>query len=375
MQRGGAEYLRAGLPEAGDRNATAIVISSQPSGSAIVRRKESSVFQSYAIREKSRPVSPRRLLFLAVLLASAWGVAGATENGGSVWPVGAESYATAAGVPHAGETMFYEYTCFYFANEFDDGKGHSEVPEFKLRVFAVAGKLSHNWGVRLPIGEFGSYFAIPNVYEQVSVAGVKNTKDDLTNLNLVPLTFFNHKGIAHWYYELQVQSLGTGYQKGAPVNIGQHNVALTPAAAFTLTPHKGAQDIMSRFDYVINDVDHATHYHSGNEFFWQYDAQQEFAKGKASVGLTGYFYQQTTNDSLNGAVYSPPNVDGTLNIGNKGRVLDLGPQVTLRWGQHGALVMKWDHDMLVENKPRGNGLWFQFGVPFSYLHHPSGKQK
>jgi hypothetical protein len=44
-------------------------------------------------------------------------VAGATENGGSVWPVGAESYATAAGVPHTDQTMFYEYTCFYEANE------------------------------------------------------------------------------------------------------------------------------------------------------------------------------------------------------------------------------------------------------------------
>jgi hypothetical protein len=372
---GGADYLRAGLPEAGARNATAITFSFQPWGSAIVRRKDLSMYQCHAIEEKPRPVSLRRLLFLAVLLASACGVAGATENGGSVWPVGAESYATAAGVPHAGETMFYEYTCFYFANEFDDGKGHSEVPEFKLRVFALAGKLSHNWGLHLPIGDLGSYFAIPNVYEQVSVAGVKNTKDDLTNLNLVPITFFNHKGIAHWYYELQFESLGTGYQKGAPVNIGEHNVALTPAAAFTLTPHKGAQDIMSRFDYVINDVDHATHYHSGNEFFWQYDAQQEIAKGKASVGVTGYFYQQVTNDSLSGAVYSTPNTDGTKNIGNKGRVLDLGPQVTLRWGEHGALVMKWDHDMLVQNKPRGNGLWFQFGVPFSYLHHVSAKQK
>lgn len=374
IQCGGADYLRAGVREAGALNATANTFSFQPTGSAIVRRKDLPMFQSHSIEAKSRPGSPRRLLFLAVLLASACGVAAATENGGSVWPVGAESYATAAGVPHAGETMFYEYTCFYFANELDDAKGHnSGVPDFKLRVFAVAGKLSHNWGVRLPIGEFGSYFAIPNVYEQVSVAGVQNTKDDLTNLNLVPFAFFNHKGIAHWYYELQFESLGTGYQKGAPVNIGEHNVAMTPAAAFTLTPHKGAQDIMSRFDYVINDADHATHYHSGNEFFWQYDAQQEIAKGKASVGLTGYFYRQMTNDSLNGAAVATVNADGTKTFGYKGRVLDLGPQVTLRWGQHGALVMKWDHDMLVQNKPRGNGFWFQFGVPFSYLHHSSAK--
>jgi hypothetical protein len=313
----------------------------------------------------------RPLILLMVLLTAAVGVARATENGGSVWPVGAESYATAAGVPHAGETMFYEYTCFYEANELVDGKGQSNpaTPLFKLRVGAVAGKLSHNWGLKVLGGELGSYIAVPNVYEQVSIGGTKFTKDDITNINLVPLTVFNHKGFVHWYYELQVESLGTGYQAGAPLNIGEHNVALTPAAAFTLTPHKGAQDIMSRFDYVINGPDHATHYHSGNEFFWQFDAQQEIPHHKTSLGVTGYLYKQTTNDSLSGKVVSPLNADGTPDLGYKGRALDLGPQLTLPWGKHGTLVFKWDHDFLVQNKPRGNALWFQFGIPFSYLHH------
>ena len=322
-----------------------------------------------------------RPLILLVALIAAAGVAGATENGGSVWPVGAESYATAAGVPHAGETMLYEYTCFYEANELDDGTGHKSTTSlFKLRVGAVAGKLSHNWGLKVLGGELGSYFAIPNVYEQVSVSApdysgyAKFTKDDITNINLVPVTIFNHKGIVHWYYELQFQSLGTGYQAGAPLNIGEHNMAFTPAAAFTLTPHKGAQDIMSRFDYVINDADHSTHYHSGNEFFWQFDAQQEIPHHKTSVGVTGYFYKQVTNDSQGGKAVSLINVDGTPDVGFKGRALDIGPQVTLPWSKHGALVFKWDHDFLVENKPRGNALWFQFGIPFSYLHHPAAER-
>lgn len=322
----------------------------------------------YCHTRKIRPL----ILLMAALAASA--AARATENGGSVWPVGAESYATAAGVPHAGQTMLYEYTCFYEANELVDGTGHdSGVPLFKLRVGAVAVKLSHNWGLKLLGGELGSWVAVPTVYEQLSIAGTKYTKDDLTNINLVPLTIFNHKGFAHWYYELQVESLGTGYQAGAPLNIGQHNMALTPAAAFTLTPHKGAQNIMSRFDYVINGPDHATHYHSGNEFFWQFDAQQEIPGHKASIGIIGYFYKQITNDSLHGAEVSPLNADGTPDVGYKGRAFDIGPQLTLPWGKHGALVFKWDHDFLVENKPRGNALWFQFGIPFSYLHHQASR--
>lgn len=318
----------------------------------------------------------QRLFLIVISLNGLVVAASATENAGSVWPVGAESYATAAGVPHTGQTMVYEYTCYYEANELDDAKGQKlPLSDFKVRVFAVAVKLSHNWGVKFLGGELGSYIAVPNVYEQVHIptgqyTSAKYTKDDITNINVVPFTVFNHKGIVHWYYELQVQTIGTGYYAGDPLNIGQHNAAFTPSFAFTLTPNKGAQNIMSRFDYAINGPDHATHYHSGNEFFWQFGAQQRIPKHKPSVGVTGYFYRQMTNDSQFGKAVLTTNADGTQSIGYKGRVLDIGPQVTFPWGEHGALVFKWDHDMLVQNRTRGNAFWFQFGIPFSYLHHP-----
>ena len=310
------------------------------------------------------------LVFLAVFVAAAWELAGATEKGGSVWPVGAESYATAAGVPHRGQTLFYQYNCFYVANELVDAKGHdSGVPDFKVRVVATAGKLSHNWGVKLLGGELGSWIALPSVYEQLGVAGTTYSKDDFSNIDITPITLFNHKGIVHWYYDLQVKTLGSGYQNGAALNVEQHNLAFKPAAAITLTPHGGAQNIMSRFDYVINDADHATHYRSGNEFFWQFGAQQEIPRHKSNVGLACYFYRQMTDDAQLGAPVVTTNADGTTSLGYKGRTLDLWPQVTVPWGKHGAIVMKWDHDMLVQNRARGNGFWFQFGVPFSYLHH------
>lgn len=316
-----------------------------------------------------------RFLLLAVGLVCLISVASATENGGSVWPIGAESFATAAGVPHSGQTMVYEYTAFYEANELDDAKGHKNgIPDFKLRAFAVAVKLSHNWGVKFLGGELGSYIAVPTVYEQLRIPGAKYTKDDLSNINVVPITIFNHKGMVHWYYELEVETLGTGYVKGTVLNVGQHNTAFTPGAGITLTPHHGEQNIMSRFDYVINGPDHMTNYHSGNEFLWQFDAQQEIPHHKVSIGVNGYFAKQTTNDSLHGAAVVTTNADGTQSIGYRGRTLDFGPQVTFPWGKHGALLVKWDHDMLVQNKPRGNAFWFEFGVPFSYLHHPPAEK-
>ena len=308
-----------------------------------------------------------RGLLLIPALSCLCSMAGATENGGTVWPVGAESFATAAAVPARHKAIFYEYTCYYFANQVVDAGGHNVAPaDFKLRVFAIAEKVAYNWGVKTPLGELGSYIASPFVYQSVQAGGETNSRFDASNQNIVPIAIYNHKGIAHWYYELQYESKPGGYDATKAVNIGEHYDAFTPAFAFTLLPHGGKQNIMSRFDYEFNNPDHATHYHSGNEFFWQYGAQQEIPGHKMTVGLTGYFYKQTTNDTLHGVPVATTNADGTQSVGYKGRTWNLGPQVTFPLGKHGALVVKWDHDMLVQNRPRGNGLWFQFGVPLSF---------
>jgi hypothetical protein len=302
---------------------------------------------------------------LSILCASQ--PASATENGGTVWPVGAESFATSAAVPAAHKAMFYEYTLYYFANQVVDASGHNVAPaDFKLRVFAVAGKVAYNWGLKTPLGELGSYVASPFVYESVEAGGTSNSRFDASNQNIVPIELYNHKGMAYWTYEFQYESKAGGYDATKAVNVGEHNDALTPSFAFTLVPHRDSQNITSRFDYEFNNPDHATHYHSGNEFFWQYGAQQEIPGRKMTVGLEGYFYKQITNDTLKGVPVVTENADGTTSTGYKGRAWDLGPQATFPLGKHGAMVVKWSHDMLVQNKPHGNGLWFQFGLPLRF---------
>jgi len=296
----------------------------------------------------------------------------ATANGASVWPVGAEGFATAAGVPQAGKTMYYNYTLFYLANRMNDAQGKSAVPDFRLRVLAEAGKFSHNWGVKMLGGQLGSYVAVPVVHEQLNVPGAQFSKAGVSNINVVPATLFSHKGIAHWYYEFEMETLAPGYNKSDALNVGQHNSAMGPAAGISLTPRKGAEIVDSRFDYIVNRTDRATQYRSGNEFFWQFDAQQKFTRRENTIGFSGYYYQQVTGDTQNGKTVVTTNAAGTQTAGNRGRSLDLGPQITLPIGKHGAAVLKWDHDMLVQNKTQGNSFWLQVGVPFS-LFRRSGK--
>ena len=292
-----------------------------------------------------------RLAACVVALLSMQGLALATENGGSVYPVGVETVLTGV-QPRPGETRIYEYTVFYAANEFDDAHGKSAIPEFKLRMFANAIKVTHNWGIPFLGGTVESQIGVPLVYEQLHVATVKSAFG-LTNVNLIPVNVNYEKGNLHWYYEADMFPAGAGYSATHVVNIGQHNMAIAPTVGVTWLPLHGNAEFSSRFMYIFNDYDRATHYHSGNEFLWEYNADYEIAK-KTALGFNGYLYRQTTNDTSQGSVFEG---------GFRGRDLALGPQVRCSLGRHAVFVLKYYRDTLVQNKPRGNAFWFQLSVP------------
>lgn len=326
------------------------------------------------VTDIAKPLFRVFVVFLCLFVIT--GVAMATEGGGSTWPVGAESTHIAAAAPTTGKTQVFEYTCFYTSNQMIDGKGNNlNVPDFHVRVLAVAIKLEHNWGIKVLGGELDSYIAVPMVYQQLHVPAGKYTKDAITNVNITPLRIVNHKmgGKLHYDYEFQLITPATGYSSRDTLNIGQNNAAFGPAFSLSYLPNKGKQDLSFRTDYIVNRKDGDTGYHSGNEFFTHFVASQTIPHTRAGVGLIGYFYKQMTDDRDNGAAVVSTNADGSKSLGYRGRQLDLGAQVTLPWGKHGGLVFNWEKDTLVQNKARGNAFWFKFGIPFSYLHHPSTK--
>ncbi|MFY9673202.1 MAG: transporter [Terriglobales bacterium] len=276
----------------------------------------------------------------------------ATENGGSVYPVGVETVLTGI-QPRPGETRLYEYTVFYAANEFDGAKGKSAIPDFRLRLFANAIKVTHNWGAHFMGGTVESQIGVPFVYEHLHTQAGSSSQFGLTNVNIIPISVTYQHGDVHWYYEADMFPAGAGYSGTQAVNIGQHNLAVAPVAGFTYLPRQGKGEISSRFMYIFNGYNKATDYHSGNEFTWEYNAAYEISK-KMAAGFNGFFYQQTTDDYQRGSLY--------LN-GFRGRDFALGPQLRFPLGKHGGLAVKYYRDTLVQNKPCGNAFWFQFSVP------------
>jgi len=293
----------------------------------------------------------RLLLPIAVLTAGV--AAHATESGASVYPAGVETVMPGL-MPPAGKTLFEEFDNFYQANGLLDGSGRSLVPGFHLRVAAVAGKLVHNWGVKFLGGALVISAAVPVLYEHLDGPFGNLQKSGIGNPDIGVMDVAYARGSWHWWYGVDVFTPGFQYAKDDLLNVGQHNFATAPEGAFTYLPGDGRTEVSSKLQYIVNAANSATDYRSGNEFIWEYAAMHTVAR-KLSAGLNGYYYQQTTDDRLNGA-----------DSGDRGRAFAAGPEIRYHIGRVAAIV-KYQREMLVANRTVGNSFWCQFGVPL--WHH------
>ena len=311
-------------------------------------------------RQESKPargVFRRTNVTLPLCIAIAVGVASATENGASVYPVGVETVMPGMMPPSHG-TMFYEYTASVSANQTDDASGNRvPIPDFKLRVFAIAFKVVHNWGWNFLGGTLESNVAVPFVHQELHVPPGKFTKLAVGNIALSPLGVRYANRHWHFFYEGDMWFPGTGRSANDVLNIGQNNYAAGPVGGFTVL--KGHEELSSKLQYIVNLEDTANKYQTGNEFTWEFDGMHGFGK-KVAVGVNGFYYQQTTDDKLNNVLFQN---------GNRGRDLGIGPEVRFNLITHGGFAVKYLRDTMVENRAPTNAFWFQLAVPISIGHH------
>jgi hypothetical protein len=164
------------------------------------------------------------------------------------------------------------------------------------------------------------------------------------------------RGRWHFYYEGDIYFPGTGRGATDVLNIGQNNYAAAPVGGFTYL--RGREELSSKLQYIINLKDSANNFQTGNEFAWEFDGMHGITK-KIAVGVNGFYYQQTTDDKLNDAVF---------NSGNRGRDLAIGPEIRLNLIPHGGFAFKYLRDTMVQNKALTNAFWFQMAVPISFGH-------
>ena len=154
-----------------------------------------------------------------------------------------------------------------------------------------------------------------------------------------------------FFYEADAWLPGPSYSRSQPLNIGQHNFAIGPVGALTYLPDQGKVELSSRIQYILNRQNRDTLYQSGNELTVEYALMRSLSK-RIAAGVNGFYYQQTTDDSLNGS-----------SVGNRGRDFAIGPEVRFHLGPLSGFALKYQRDLLVRNRPRGNALWFQICLP------------
>ena len=169
-----------------------------------------------------------------VLAMITMGTVYASEGGASVYPAGAETVMPGKTPPNGG-TMLLEFTYFYDANELTGPTGRALVPGFHLRVNAVAFKLMHNWGAHVLGGTLVSTAALPMVDVYLNAPFGSQNKFGVGNPDLETAVAYQ-RGALSWWYGFEVFTPGFSYDKNALVNIGQHNFATAPSAAFSYMP-------------------------------------------------------------------------------------------------------------------------------------------
>ncbi len=152
-------------------------------------------------------------------------------------------------------------------------------------------------------------------------------------------------------------------------NIGRNYWSLTPSLGITYVNETG-QEVSTGLNYLYNFTNPATNYKTGQEFYLSYAVQQYLSRW-FSLGVSGYYYRQLTNDIQNGVVVNttptaPFGVVDPFNQGpgNIGSVFAFGPTVSYNLNNQAYFNLHWDHEMFAVDHVAGDSFWFRAAVPF-----------
>ena len=289
----------------------------------------------------------RRWWYLIALLSIA-DLVHATEGGRSIYPHGPENTPLALPPPGVYLTNFINY---YSANRFNDEHGESKIKDFDLKAVADIVRITHVTPYKIFGADFAWQALVPFVNVDVKAGGVKQSKASFGDITLTPFILGWHAGHLHWALASDVTFPTGSYDKNDLANAGHNFFNIEPIFVASYNDPQGLE-VSAKIMYDINFENDATKYRSGQEFHVDYYAGWHW--GAFSVGVSGYAYQQTSDDQVNGVRVG---VDG-----NRGRVLAFGPLLRYDIG-HTPVILTWQHETWAQNRPEGDKLWLKVIIP------------
>ena len=110
----------------------------------------------------------------------------------------------------------------------------------------------------------------------------------------------------------------------------------------------------AKIGYSFNQRNSDTDYKSGDELHADYSAGWAFGNGW-TAGVGGYALQQTTSDKQHGETLAH----------SKTRAFAIGPPVKYDSGKGWFASLKWQKEVVAQNRPEGNAVWLKAVFPLS----------
>ncbi|MDW3681065.1 transporter [Cupriavidus sp. CV2] len=286
---------------------------------------------------------------LAATLAAAAGGATATENGGSIYPMGAENYMTGALPPPGLYGMVFLNR--YEADSLRDNNGNRVPLDFSVRANAISPRLVWVPGVKVLGGDVVVHTIVPLVNLRVQAGNASQTKTGIGDTVFGTGLGYHYSENLHAVFGVDVFAPTGQYNKNDLANIGRNYWAVQPLANFTYVDPTGLNaDIKAMYTYNFKNP--ATNYKSGQEFHFDYALGWGVGGGWV-LGAGGYAYWQVSDDKVNAQTLPD----------NKGRAFAIGPSLKYDSGKGWFVTAKWQKELGVRNRAQGNAFWVKVVFP------------
>lgn len=303
----------------------------------------------------------------------------ALAGGGQAYPLGAEDFFAGA-APPPGFT-FVNYFNYYTAGDLRDNTGHT-VPVFD-NVSTTAEVMRLIWfsnNTSFLGANYGQHFFLPIVSADLDFhASVgPRAKSHYSDTNVpyflyspVLLAWHLNGGSLHFVLDLAGIYIPLYNQdKGNLASVGRNFWTYEPALGVSWMPNK-MWEVSAKFMYDFNSEQSGYALPSGllvdrgpgQEFHFDYNVSYAL-RDNFKVGVSGYYYIQTTDDDFDKNGLGPGARAYLSGLeGEHSRVFAMGPAA---WYQYQKLfvTLKAQFEMAAENKSEGSSLWFKAGYTF-----------
>lgn len=249
------------------------------------------------------------------------------------------------------------------------------VAALDVEVETTVVALTSVWRPPVELGEHWSYalgLTVPFVDLTVD-ADVGSPRDPLSrtvrrsesvsglgDVMLFPLMLnYNVNKSLNYNFRINAYAPTGDFKEGALANEGKNYWSVEPVLGMVYLGAENGRELSAYLGATFNEENGTTDYETGNQMHAELTAAQHFPLwgGLAGLGLTGYWYEQVTGDSGDGATF------GSFKAEARG----VGPTVSFvkQFGDAELMTeFKWVHEFDVERRPEGDILFLKALLKF-----------